>query len=37
MAVEELALLHGRLGVSFSAFPPADVLAEASCLFAPFE
>ncbi|PUZ48180.1 hypothetical protein GQ55_7G225200 [Panicum hallii var. hallii] len=37
MAVEELALLHGRLGVSFSAFPTADVLAEASCLFAPFE
>ncbi|CAN6268673.1 unnamed protein product [Urochloa humidicola] len=37
MAVEEFALLHGRLGGAFPAFPPADVLAEASCLFTPFE
>nr|CAB3485242.1 unnamed protein product [Digitaria exilis] len=38
MAVEEFALLQGRLGGAFSAFPPvADVLAEASCLFSPFE
>ncbi|XP_062184145.1 transcription factor MYB17-like [Phragmites australis] len=36
LAVEEFALLHGRLG-AFSVFPPADVLAEASCLFTPFE
>ncbi|CAL5069077.1 unnamed protein product [Urochloa decumbens] len=35
MAMEEFALLHGRLGGG--AFPPADVLAEASCLFTPFE
>ncbi|CAN6276402.1 unnamed protein product [Urochloa humidicola] len=37
MAVEEFAMLHGRLGGAFPAFPPADVLAEASCLFTPFE
>jgi myb proto-oncogene protein len=41
LAVEEFALLHGRLGgaSSFSEFTPADahVLAEASCLFTPFE
>ncbi|OEL31095.1 Transcription factor MYB39 [Dichanthelium oligosanthes] len=36
LAVEEFALLHGRLG-AFSSFPPADVLAEVSCLFTPFE
>ncbi|KAJ1272010.1 hypothetical protein BS78_06G170400 [Paspalum vaginatum] len=35
-AVEEFALMHGRLG-AFSVFTPADVLAEASCLFSPFE
>ncbi|CAL5015757.1 unnamed protein product [Urochloa decumbens] len=39
MAMEEFALLHGRLGGGAfpAAFPPADVLAEASCLFTPFE
>jgi transcription factor MYB, plant len=37
LAMEEFALLHGRLG-AFSAFPQADVFAEAHCcLFAPFE
>ncbi|TVU15065.1 hypothetical protein EJB05_38567 [Eragrostis curvula] len=35
LAVEEFALLHGRLG-AFAAFPAADVLAGAS-LFTPFE
>ncbi|RCV34701.1 LOW QUALITY PROTEIN: hypothetical protein SETIT_7G179800v2 [Setaria italica] len=39
LAVEEFALLHGRLGGAFSEFTPVDVhvLAEASCLFTPFE
>ncbi|GJN26899.1 hypothetical protein PR202_gb14866 [Eleusine coracana subsp. coracana] len=35
LAVEEFALLHGRLG-SFAVFPAADMLAGAS-LFTPFE
>ncbi|KAL6903767.1 hypothetical protein ACP4OV_004580 [Aristida adscensionis] len=36
LAVEEFALLHGRLG-AFAAFPPADVLAVDASLFTPFE
>ncbi|CAD6341321.1 unnamed protein product [Miscanthus lutarioriparius] len=37
LAMEEFALLQGRLG-AFSVFPQADVFADAPCsLFAPFE